>query len=308
MKSRYWSLVVVLILVNYLIFATLFTRLLETDFSRRRPTRTPIPTFTPASVGPLIVVPTPEPVTPEPSPTPTPVVPTPSSRHVPAGGASQASQTVGSLSAQLVSPGAVNIRSGPGLNFEAIGTLNPGTVLPIVGRNAERSWWQVEITNGTLGWVSNAVVKATLTENVPLVDHARPVSAQPVIGDEARSEFQYEPIGWRDNGGANLTQFSGEIVDRNGTPVNGTSIQASCGDYSIISKPSGSPSGQTEGQDWPAGFYELAIDTKPVPCLWVLTIVEVDSAQNFQRTLSEPIPVEVTLDKSNIVANWRKNW
>ena len=33
MKARQWSLAVVLILVNYIIFATLFTWLLETDFN-----------------------------------------------------------------------------------------------------------------------------------------------------------------------------------------------------------------------------------------------------------------------------------
>lgn len=74
MKPRYWSLAIVLILINYLIFATLYTFLMETNFGGRQVTRTPIPTFTPAPAEPIIIVPTPEPITPEPSPTATRVV------------------------------------------------------------------------------------------------------------------------------------------------------------------------------------------------------------------------------------------
>ena len=77
MKARHWSLAIVLILINYLIFATLFTRLVETDFARGRATRMPEPTFTPAPAEPITIVPTPIPVTPVPTPTATKVLPTP---------------------------------------------------------------------------------------------------------------------------------------------------------------------------------------------------------------------------------------
>ena len=173
MKSRYWSLAIVLILVNYLIFAALFSKLIETDFGATRPTRTPVPTFTPAPAQPMIVVPTPTPVTPVPSPTPTLVVE--DGHAVNPGGDVTASsngpaQPDPATQPQLVAPGAVNIRSGPGLDYEVIGTLNPNTIMPIIGRNADASWWQIEIANGTTGWVSGSVVNASNTGNVPVAE------------------------------------------------------------------------------------------------------------------------------------------
>ena len=68
----------------------------------------------------------------------------------------------------LTSPGSVNIRSGPGPDYPIIGTLNPDTELPIVGRNANGTWWQIDITGAT-GWVANEVVQAHDTKTVPVV-------------------------------------------------------------------------------------------------------------------------------------------
>jgi hypothetical protein len=177
MKSRYWSLAIVLILVNYLIFASLFMVLTETDFTSGHTPRLPAPTFTPAPAQPIIVVPTPTPVTPEPTPTPTPVV-QPQSGNATLGDATlgdviPANSVQESLSAaELVSPGTVNIRSGPGLEYEVLGSLNPDTPLPIIGRTPDASWWQIRITTGQTGWVANSVVKTSQTKDVPIVTDA----------------------------------------------------------------------------------------------------------------------------------------
>jgi uncharacterized protein YraI len=319
MKARYWSLAIVLVLINYLIFATLFTRLLETDFSRSQATHTPIPTFTPAPAQPIIIVPTVAPVAPEPSPTATRVLATPESNNdIPAEGDRPQADLSQTANPQLVAPGPVNIRSGPGLNYTVIGTLNPNTAMPIIGRNSDASWWQIEITNGTIGWVSNAVVNATGTLNVPAIEapparSLSPAPAQPAASNPpapTKPKYQYEPTGWWDDGNAGLTRFLGEIKDVNGNPVNSAFIQASCGDYSVISNPSG-PVGwgaYSESDTWPPGFYDLTVDTKPVPCLWILTVVDTDDGEHVKAVLSEPIPVEVTLQKSVIIANWQKNW
>ncbi|MCB0191342.1 MAG: SH3 domain-containing protein [Anaerolineae bacterium] len=179
MKPRYWSLAIVLVLVNYLIFATLFTFLTETSFSGRRSKPTPVPTFTPALAEPIIVVPTPEPITPEPSPTPTRVIaPESNAGEGTTIGDSviQAGLESGSEAgnAYLTSPGSVNIRSGPGSEYPIIGTLNPNTEMPIVGRNADATWWQIDITGSSTGWVANTVVQADYTKNVPVVEAPSP--------------------------------------------------------------------------------------------------------------------------------------
>jgi hypothetical protein len=175
--------------------------------------------------------------------------------------------------------------------------------------------------NDELGWVSSSVVSASNTESVPVVEAPSPppapVSAQPAAEkapppppEPEKPKYQYEPTGWYDDGNAGLTRFMGDIKDVNGNPVNGVFVQASCGTYSTISFPSG-PVGwgpYRTGSDWPAGFYDLVVDDRPVPCVWVLSIVDTDDRETVKATLSEAIPVEVTVEKSIIVANWRKNW
>lgn len=323
MKRRYWSLAIVLILINYLIFTTLFTMLIEVDFSRGNATRTPIPTFTPALAEPIITVPTPEPVTPQPTPTPTRVVQPQGSNT--GGGVllgdmliqanSRQSSSSPANQPQLVSLAPVNIRSGPGLEHDVIGTLNANTNMPITGRNADTTWWQVRITSNTTGWMSASVVNASHTADVPLVTASvsSPSLAQPASQHDPAPENlsrQYEPAGWYDDSEAGPTRFSGEIKDQHGNPVDGAFVRAQCGDYSLISSPSG-PVGwgkNNESVDWPSGFYELTVDTKPVPCIWVLSVVDTDDRQTVKAVFSEEIPVEITTDKTSVTANWRKNW
>ncbi|GAB4424934.1 MAG: hypothetical protein Kow0031_04180 [Anaerolineae bacterium] len=318
MKARHWSLAIVLLLVNYLIFATLFTRLMETDFGATYATRTPVPTFTPAPAEPIIIVPTPEPLPPQPTPTATRVLEqSQSTQPLPQ---NDAPPEAAPQQAQLVAPGAVNIRSGPGINYTVIGALSANTAMPIVGRNAEGSWWQIKTPNDTRGWVANSVVNVSNAGDVPIAQAppppTAPVAAQPASDtsppppEPEQPKYQYSPTGWYDDGNAGLTRFLGDIKDASGNPVNGVFVQASCGDYSTISYPSG-PVGwgsYNESGDWPPGFYDITIDTKPVPCLWTLTIVETDDRQTIKARLSEAVPVEITANKSIVTANWRKNW
>lgn len=313
MKPRQWSLAFILILINYLIFATLFSRLFEMDFSLKYATRTPIPTFTPAPAQPLVIIPT---------LTPSPVIPTPTATRVlvEADGSQPASANQATNNASLAAPGAVNIRSGPGVNYGIIGTLNANTTVPVIGRNGEGSWWQIKLTNDVMGWVSGVVVNPSNTEDVAIVENLPPpppptaAPAQPAASGPPpappKPKYQYEPTGWHDDANQGLTRFYGKIVDANGGPVNGAFVRASCGDYATISYPSGPVGwgGYNESADWPPGFYDITVDTKPVPCIWILSVVDTDDRKTVKAVLSEAIPVEVTMSKSIIVAGWRKNW
>jgi uncharacterized protein YraI len=326
MKARYWSLAIILILVNYLIFASLFDRLVSSDYGSQRVTRTPAPTFTPAPAQPpAIIIPTLTPVPVEPTPTATRVIgsdnanaPQPDGDN--SGG--EAAATEADVEPQLVAPGTVNIRSGPGTNYAVIGALNANAPVQVIGHNSDTSWWQIEITDGSIGWVASSVVSASNTESVPAVEAPPPpvaaapaaVVAQPAADapppEPEKPKYQYEPTGWYDDGNAGLTRFLGDIKDVSGNPVNGVFVQAKCGNFSVISFPSG-PTGWgplNESADWPAGFYDLTVDTKPVPCIWTLTIVDTEDRQTIKEVLSESVPVEITAQKSIVTANWRKNW
>ncbi len=53
----------------------------------------------------------------------------------------------------------VNVRSGPGTNFAAVGQAQQGARLEIVGRNQAGDWWQVCCVNGQKGWISDELVR-----------------------------------------------------------------------------------------------------------------------------------------------------
>jgi uncharacterized protein YgiM (DUF1202 family) len=68
------------------------------------------------------------------------------------------------------SQAAINLRSGPGVNYTRIGRLPLGESLPIVGRNQDSSWWLVATPGGGVAWVSATVVAATYADDkIPVV-------------------------------------------------------------------------------------------------------------------------------------------
>lgn len=54
-----------------------------------------------------------------------------------------------------------NLRSGPGTSYALAGELRPGQRLPIVGKNQDSSWWQLELGNGQKAWVAGWLVSAS---------------------------------------------------------------------------------------------------------------------------------------------------
>ncbi len=60
----------------------------------------------------------------------------------------------------VFSNGPVNVRFGPGINFDIIGGLIPGQMLPVFGLSADRIWYAVNF-NGVQGWVSSTVTFLT---------------------------------------------------------------------------------------------------------------------------------------------------
>jgi len=96
----------------------------------------------PAQALTATVAPTAAPPTPEPSPTPVPPSPTPE----------KASMTVSS-------PGATNVRSGPGTAFAKLGEVQQGQSFEITGKNQVGTWWQFSF-NGQPAWISGEMVSA----------------------------------------------------------------------------------------------------------------------------------------------------
>ena len=69
-------------------------------------------------------------------------------------------QPTGAVFTIDIPAGGVNVRAGPGLDFELLGQLEAGSSVVVVGRNETNEWWQIEYQSGDngLAWVASAVV------------------------------------------------------------------------------------------------------------------------------------------------------
>lgn len=91
---------------------------------------------------------------------------------VPLNGAPQQPQqppaTGGAYGSITVTTGLLNVRSAPDVTNGLILTKIPrGATYNIVGRNADSTWWQIDV-NGRAGWVSGFYVNAVVSGSVPV--------------------------------------------------------------------------------------------------------------------------------------------
>ncbi len=111
------------------------------------------PPFTPSPTLGLEVTPTPLPTetpppteTPLPTDTPPPLTETPVPQPI--------IRVDGSLDTSI------NVRGGPGTNYPIVGQLLPGQEMPVTGRSADGTWWQLDLSpvGGTSGWIYGQLV------------------------------------------------------------------------------------------------------------------------------------------------------
>ena len=55
----------------------------------------------------------------------------------------------------------VTLRGGPGTGYSRLGQLRAGQTLPILGKNQDGSWWQVQMSNGSKAWIAGWLVKTS---------------------------------------------------------------------------------------------------------------------------------------------------
>lgn len=63
----------------------------------------------------------------------------------------------------------VNVRSGPGTGFEVVGTVQPGVRVAILGQNDDGTWQNIQLEDGTQGWVSTALLRLPQPTETPAV-------------------------------------------------------------------------------------------------------------------------------------------
>ena len=83
----------------------------------------------------------------------------------------------------------VNIRSGPGTNYNTLTTAVAGDTAQIVGRNQDGSWLNIRLDDGSRGWIASSVVdfigfdlvnSITIASTIPAIPAtSRPVPTNP---------------------------------------------------------------------------------------------------------------------------------
>lgn len=121
----------------------------------------------------------------------------------------------------VVNTGAVNVRSGPGAQYNPIAVLQSGSTVGLIGRNADSSWVKVRLSNAVEGWIRADY----LNTNVPVwtlgVVEAPPLENAAVVNVGALN-VRYGPgTGY----GAFAVIYRGQVVTMVGRSAYGTWAQ-----------------------------------------------------------------------------------
>lgn len=65
-------------------------------------------------------------------------------------------------SSAVVTTGALNVRSGPGLSYSRVDGLDYGQYVTLMGRNLDTTWIKVGTPNGKQGWVNGKYIATTI--------------------------------------------------------------------------------------------------------------------------------------------------
>lgn len=190
----------------------------------------------------------------------------------------------------------MNVRGGPGTNYNIIGAASAGERYAVTGRNDAGNWWQINY-NGQSGWVFNDLVTAQNTTSVAVamnIPAAPPPTAAPVAPPPqeqpqpqpqpqeqqapppapAEPSYQFnKAILQRCDPNQGVTYVQGTTY-RSGQPTNGLSVAFSYAqDGPIVATVQSGPHQGYEG--WSTGFYSHIIQADgPREGDWYFWIVD----------------------------------
>jgi uncharacterized protein YraI len=72
----------------------------------------------------------------------------------------------------------VNVRSGPGTEFESLGTLSPNDVVVLTGKDSSGAWLQIEFGSAPIdrGWINATFLQVNGLDSLPVIDEAAGIS------------------------------------------------------------------------------------------------------------------------------------
>ena len=197
----------------------------------------------------------------------------------------------------------MNVRGGPGTNYNAIGQATQGSRFDVTGKNGAGDWYQINF-NGQTGWVFANLVTGEGVEAVAVASDIPappptavfvpptatpvPAPAAPTAVPAPRYEFNVAVVGRCDRQPAG-TWFEGKTY-KGGQPASGYNVVFSYApDGPWITQPA--ISGPHEGYpNWDAGYYSHIISAAgPIVGTWYVWVADAGGARisemaNFTST------------------------
>ena len=188
------------------------------------PAPDPGPTST-ATPLPAVVTFTPQPptATNTPAPTPTESVPPTPTPTVTVTDTAPAAMEPPATDASVTVLGEMNVRSGPGTDYDVVGNATADEEFPITGRNSEGDWWRIDF-QGQPGWIHAPFVVAANAEDVPVVGTGMTEAAAPDGGPTEAAPAPPDAI-VTVGGDMNVRSGPGEEYDRIGGATAGEAFR-----------------------------------------------------------------------------------
>jgi len=119
----------------------------------------------------------------------------------------------------------LNVRSAPSTEGRIVAQIERGETYPIIGRNADRSWWQVDV-DGTQGWAFARFIVDSNTGAVPVTSQSSQAADVPGTGYFATALNNVTLRSRPTTAGAVLGQFPrGAQAEVTGRNFNGSWVQ-----------------------------------------------------------------------------------
>jgi uncharacterized protein YgiM (DUF1202 family) len=121
----------------------------------------------------------------------------------------------------VVNTGAVNVRTGPGAQYNSIAVLGSGTTVTLIGRNADATWIKVRLSNGVEGWINADYLNTNVSVwALPIAETPPPENA--AVVNVGALNVRYGPgTGY----GVFAVVFRGQVVTMVGRSAYGTWAQ-----------------------------------------------------------------------------------
>lgn len=82
----------------------------------------------------------------------------------------------------VVATGALNVRSGPSVNFSVLTKVYNGTPMTAIGRNSANTWLKVRLSSGQEGWVNASPVHLNVAiSSLPVADAPPPPAPTAIV-------------------------------------------------------------------------------------------------------------------------------